>query len=109
MTNTYTWVIEAMDCAPQLYGHTDVVVAVHWRKNATDGTYNATTHGIVGVTYTPHSPFTPYADLTQQKVIGWIEEAIGIEKFSQIIARLDQQIADQVNPPVVTLPLPWVA
>jgi len=45
MANTYTWVIEAMDCVPQEDGQTDVVITVHWRQNATDGTYNATVYG----------------------------------------------------------------
>lgn len=109
MANTYTWVIEQMDCVPQEDGKTDVVMTVHWRQNATDGTYNATVYGTVGLTYTAGSPFTPYADLTQQQVIGWVEEALGPEQCAQITANLAQQLADQVTPPVVTPPLPWVA
>lgn len=107
MANAYTWVIEQMDCVPQEDGQTDVVMTVHWRQNATDGTYNATAYGTVGLTYTPGSPFTPYADLTQQQVIGWVEEALGPEQCAQITASLAQQLADQVTPPVVTPPLPW--
>ena len=109
MANTYIWVIEAMDCVPQEDGQTDVVMTVHWRQNATDGTYNATVYGAVGLTYTAGSPFTPYADLTQQQVIGWAQDALGAEQCAQITSNLDQQIADQVNPPVVTPPLPWAA
>lgn len=109
MANTYSWVIQQMNCVPQEDGHTDVVMTVHWRQNATDGTYNATVYGTVGLTYTAGSPFTPYADLTQQQVIGWVEEALGPEQCAQITANLTQQLADQVTPPVVTPPLPWVA
>lgn len=109
MTNIYTWIIEVMDCVPQEDGQTDVVMTVHWRQNATNGTYSATVYGSVGVTYTPGSPFTPYADLTQQQVIGWVEAALGPEQCAQITANLDAQIANQINPPVVTPPLPWVA
>jgi hypothetical protein len=109
MANTYTWVIEAMDCVPQEDGETDVVITVHWRQNATDGTYNATVYGTVGLTYDPDSPFTQYADLTQNQVIGWVQGALGFDQCAQLAANLDQQIANQVNPPVVTPPLPWVA
>ena len=109
MANTYTWVIEQMNCAAQEDGKTDVVMTVHWRQNATDGTYNATVYGTVGLTYTAGSPFTPYANLTQQQVIGWVQSALGTEQCAQLTANLDQQIADQVNPPVVTPPLPWAA
>lgn len=109
MANTYVWVIEAMDCVPQEDGKTDVVMTVHWRQNATDGTYNATVYGTVGLTYTARSPFTPYANLTQQQVIGWVQDALGAERCAEITANLDAQIANQVNPPVVTPPLPWAA
>lgn len=108
MANTYTWVIEAMDCVPQEDGLTDIVITIHWRQNATDGTYNSTVYGTVGLTYTPGSPFTSYADLTQQQVIGWTQDALGTEQCAEITASLDAQIANQVNPPLVTLPLPWV-
>lgn len=109
MANTYTWVIEQMDCYSQADDETDVVMTVHWRQNAADGTYSATVYGTVGLTYTPDSPFTPYANLTQQQVIGWVEAALGAEQCAQITASLDAQIANQVNPPVVTPPLPWVS
>jgi hypothetical protein len=108
MANTsYTWVIEAMDCKPQEDGQTDVVITVHWRLNGTDGTNTATVYGTVGLIYTPGSPFTPYADLTQDQVIGWVQGALGFDQCAELTTNLDQQIANQVNPPVVTPPLPW--
>lgn len=108
MTNTYTWVIEQINCVPQKDDHTDVVMTVHWRQNATDGTYSATMYGTVGITYAPGSPFTPYADLTKDQVIGWVQDALGTEQCAQMTVNLDQQIANQVNPPIVSPPLPWV-
>jgi len=38
MANTYTWVIDALDCAPSAEGQTNVVNTIHWRVNGTDGT-----------------------------------------------------------------------
>jgi len=109
MSVTNTWIIEQMNCYPQAEGQTDVVFTVHWRVNATDGTYNATSYGTVGVTYEAGSPYTPYADLTQAQVVGWVEAALGPEKVASIEANLATNIANQVNPPVVTPPLPWSA
>ena len=109
MSLTYTWVIEAMDCKPQEDGQTDVVITVHWRQNATDGTYNATVYGTVGLTYTQGSPFTPYADLTQDQVIGWVQDALGDEQVASLEANVAAQLANLANPPVVTPPLPWAA
>jgi len=107
MANAYAWVIEAMDCVPQEDGQTDVVITVHWRQNATDGTYNATVYGTVGLTYTPGSPFTPYADLTQDQVIGWVQDVLGPDQVIALEANVAAQIEAQINPPVVTPPLPW--
>ena len=109
MANVYVWVIEAMNCKPQEDGQTDVVITVHWRQNATDGTYNATVYGTVGLTYTPGSPFTPYADLTQDQVIGWVQDALGQDQVISLEANVAAQIEAQINPPVVTPPLPWAA
>jgi len=109
MSVTNTWVIEQMNCYPQAEGQTDVVFTVHWRVNATDGTYNATSYGTVGITYVAGSPYTPYADLTQPQVIGWVQDAMGPEQVASIEAGLATNIANQVNPPVVTPPLPWAS
>ena len=106
MTNTYAWLVDQMSCYPQSEGQTDVVFTVYWRCNATDGTYTATQYGSVGVTYVEGSPYTPYADLTLDQVLGWVW-AGGVDKDS-VQAALDGSIANQVNPPVVNPPLPWV-
>jgi len=45
------------------------VFNVAWRANATDGIYNSTAYGTVGVTYEAGAPYTHYADLTQDQVI----------------------------------------
>ena len=109
MSVTNTWVIEQMNCYPQAEGQTDVVFTVHWRVNATDGTYFATSYGTVGVTYVAGSPYTPYVQLTQSQVVGWVQDAMGPEQVASIEAGLATNIADQVNPPVVTPPLPWAS
>jgi len=109
MADVYTWVIEAMNCKPQEDGQTDVVITVHWRLNGTDGQYSGTVYSTVGLTYTPGSPFTPYADLTQDQVIGWVQDALGQDQVISLEANVAAQIEAQINPPVVTPPLPWAA
>jgi hypothetical protein len=107
MANTYTWVIAQLDCYPQQDDHTDVVFVVHWRRQATDGTHTVEIYGSQGVTLDPEAPFTPYEDLTFDQVVGWLEEAFGPALLAAQVAALDKQIEDQINPPVVVLPLPW--
>lgn len=105
----YSWIIERLDCYPERDGEPDVVFTVHWRLNAQDGEYGASGYGTVGLTYDPAAPFTPYASLTQAQVVGWVQAALGAEQIAQMEAALAQAIAAQINPPVVSPPLPWSA
>ena len=107
MAITNTWSVVSMDCYPELDGETDVVFTVHWTLNGTDGTYSGSVYGSVGVSIDPDAPFTPYADLTQAQVIGWVQDALGEEQVASYEANVAQQINDQIVPPVVTPPLPW--
>ena len=107
MTTTNTWNVVKMDAYPQEAGETDVVFNVHWTLTGTDGTYTGYVYGTQGVTIDPDAPFTPYDDLTEAQVIGWVQEAMGAEQVAAYEASVAQQIADQINPPVVTPPLPW--
>ena len=105
MTTTTTWTVTAMDCYPQADNETDVVFNVHWTCAGTDGTYNASVYSTCSVPAPTGSAFTPYADLTQEQVLGWIW-ANGVDQAATEAA-VDQQIQNQITPPVVTPPLPW--
>jgi hypothetical protein len=96
-----------MDCYPQAEGETDVVFTVHWTCSGTDGTYSGSVYSTCSVTYTAGSPYTPYADLTEQQVIGWVW-ASGVDQGATEAA-VATQIQNQINPPVVTPALPWAA
>lgn len=101
------WVVSQMDCYPEKEGEADVVFNVHWRCNGVDGNYAGTSYGTQNVPLSSDSPFTPYEDLTQDQVIGWVKDAMGPERVAEIEANVEQQIENQRNPPVVTPPLPW--
>lgn len=109
MPITNTWTVVQMDCYPEYDNHTDVVFTVHWILSGTDGTYNGSVYGSVGVTVDEGATYTPYADLTEAQVIGWVQDALGEEQVAAYEANVAQQIADQADPPVVTPPLPWSA
>jgi hypothetical protein len=106
--NTITWLIEALDCKPQEGDLTDVVITAHWRCNGTDGTFNGTVYGTASMGQ-PSDPFTPFEELTEAQVIGWVQASLGTESVAAAEAAVAQQIANQVNPPVVTPVLPWAA
>ena len=103
----YSWIISQLECYPQHEGHSDVVFTVHWRRQATDGTHFADVYGSQSVTLDPDAPFTPYANLTQADVEGWLESAMGEDRVAEMDAALDKQIEDLINPPVLRMPLPW--
>ncbi len=107
MAITNTWSVVQMDAYPEYEGEPDVVFTVHWTLNGTDGTYAGSVYGSVGVTYEAGTPYTAYADLTQAQVIGWVQDALGAEQVASYEANVAKQIEDQIDPPVVTPPLPW--
>ena len=102
---TILWLIERLLVKPTEGTLTDVVITADWRCNGTDETYSGTCYGSCSF-QPPTGSFTPYEDLTQDQVLGWCYEN-GVDKTG-IEANVTQQIENQVNPPVVTLPLPWV-
>jgi len=109
MANTYSWIISQLECYPEHDNHTDVVFTIHWRRQATDGTHTADIYGSQSVTLDPDSDFTPYANLTEAQVIGWLEAAFGAETLADMDRGLDKQIENLITPPVIRPPLPWVA
>jgi hypothetical protein len=100
------WVVVSMDCYPQVGNISDVVFHVHWSCTGEQDTYSASLYGICPVPTPSEDAFTPYANLTQDQVLGWIW-ANGVDQ--QVIEdQVQQQINNQIMPPVVTYPLPWI-
>jgi hypothetical protein len=102
---TILWLIERLLCKPIEGSNPDVVITADWRCNGTDETYSGTCYGSCSFA-PPSGSFTPYDELTQDQVLQWCYEN-GVDKTA-IEANVTQQIENQINPPVVTLPLPWV-
>ena len=104
ITTSISWDVERMDCYPTYESQTDVVFIVHWRCTAVKDQYTATAYGTVNCTYTAGSPFTPYAQLTEQQVLDWVWENVNKDETE---AALVQNIANKINPLVISPPLPW--
>jgi uncharacterized GH25 family protein len=98
MINT-TWFIVQMDRLTS----DGFVVTVHYNVSATDGDYSASTYGTVGYTEQPDESYTPYEQLTQEQVVGWVQESLGKDTVE---ASLAGQIEAQKNPTQVS-GLPW--
>jgi len=98
MATAYTWTIAQMDRLTS----DGFVVTVHYAINAVDGEYNAYTYGTVSYTQSDGS-YTPYTDLTEAQVVGWVQESLGKDTVE---AGLAAQIEAQKNP-VTASGLPW--
>ena len=131
MTVTYSWKINSLAVSPvPVDGSDDVIVQISASRVATDG--DNTVQDARVITWTPEElsgPFTPFADVTEADVIGWVEAfeaANGIVWLGQTTddegnileqgtaqtslnrtdADLAAQLANAVAAPEAT-PLPW--
>ena len=104
---TITWNISVLDCLPQSAEGADYVVTAHWQCTGVDGDYTGQVYSTTSFPVVSGPSFTPYADLTLDQVLGWVW-ANGVDKAATEAA-VEQQIANQKNPPVVSPPLPWAA
>ena len=107
MTITKTW--EVNTCVRETAdGYVNKVI---YRVNASDGTYKSRATGEVNLA--KPSTLIPYADLTQDQVIGWVKAEVEAQAaaengptVAQIEAALDTQITEQKTPTTAT-GTPW--
>jgi hypothetical protein len=102
---TFTWSFPHFDVAKSEDGLTDVVKTIHWRYDAVDGDYSASSYGTVGVNGPNPTNFILFADLTKVWAIAAVSELIDVAAIS---ANLETQIANAKNPPIVSMNPPFV-
>jgi hypothetical protein len=109
MATTYKWIVSSLDSYPKdAEGLTDVICVIHWRYQAeqveNDKTYFAEVYGTLSVPSPNPADFVPYDQVTYEMVCGWLEA--GLDQVS-LDENLDSQIENQINPKIVSLPLPF--
>jgi len=90
---TFTWAIANLE------RETDdgFVFTAHYTVSAADGTYSSSAYGSIG--FERPENLVPFADLTEEQVIGWVKEALGgDEKVAEIETALQSQINEQRTP-----------
>jgi len=104
-----TWTISTMEHNTADGG----VIVAHWRvteeETVGDDTYSASSYGTASFTYDASSPdFVPYADLTEEMVLGWCwSDEGGVDKDA-VEASLTAKIEEQKNPTTET-GVPWTS
>lgn len=105
---TYNWAVTAL-YTETVATEQDYVVIANYTVIGVDGEYTASLSNIARFNTASVSPFIPYADLTEDIVIGWIQADLGVDGVANLEACIQGQIDSQINPPVVPVntPLPW--
>ena len=102
MTTTYNWAIANLERTTA----DGIVFTVHYTVAANDGTYASSAYGSIGLEQ-PEGDVIPYADLTPELVIGWVQDKLGgDEKVAEIEASLQAQLDEQAAP-TKAAGLPW--
>ena len=94
---TITWTISTLDRNTA----NGFVTTAHWRATAVDGDYSASTYATCS--WADGTVNTPYADLTQATVLGWVWESVDKQATEDALAT---NIALQKNP-VQASGTPW--
>jgi hypothetical protein len=113
MSAVFVWTIQSMTVSTmEIDGHSQVVLTASWQCKGTQSVgegspeyQDAITGGATFPIPAEGGSFTPYADLTQEQVLGWCYAA-GVDQ-SDIETRVQASINTQMNPPVTNPPLPW--
>jgi hypothetical protein len=82
------------------------VFTAHYTVDAKDDAYSAGAYGSIG--FERPENLIPYADLTEDEVIGWVKDALGAEKVEEVEAALQNQLDQQRNP-TQAAGVPWAA
>jgi hypothetical protein len=92
-TTVYSWVIAQLERETA----DGFVFTAHYTVAANDGTYSSSAYGSIG--FERPDNLIPYADLTEEQVVGWVQEALGgDEKVAEIQAALQAQLDEQRHP-----------
>ena len=110
MTITYSWEIISLQTRNQGQ-NADAVVQVFWRRVGVDE--NGNTGEFLGSTpmtseFVPEGTFVPFEQLTQEQVLGWIQEVVTGEYAKHVDSVIAQEINDKANP-IQTVTPPWLA
>ena len=100
MTTAFTWAIANLERNTA----DGKVTTVHYTVNASDDTYSAGAYGSLGF---DGEITTPFSELTESQIVGWVLESLGDEKVTSICEALQAQL-DEQRAPSKAAGVPWV-
>jgi hypothetical protein len=104
----FTWLVTTL-WTETIAGEQNYVVIASYDVTGVDGTYTASLSNTAQFSTMSVSPFIPYDQLTNEIVVGWIQQDLGVNGVDSIEACIQGQIDSQINPPQTpqNTPLPW--
>ena len=84
-----------------LYTQQHEILTVAWLVEITDGINTARKGGETNL------PPAAYEDVTEEQVIEWVKEALGVDTVAAIETDLNNQILYMQADPIKSIPLPW--
>ena len=100
MATTFTWAIANLERQTE----DGYVFTAHYTVSANDDTYSSGAYGSVG--FERPENLVPFADLTEELVVGWVKDHFGTEKVAEIEAALQSQL-DEQHAPSKAAGVPW--
>lgn len=101
MAITYTWRISNLE-RETADGY---VYTAHYTVSASDDVYSAGAYGSIGFER-PEGELIPFAELTEETVIGWVKEKLGEEAVTNVLTALEGQL-DEQRAPSKAAGVPW--
>jgi hypothetical protein len=80
------------------------VIVAHYTVSAKNDTYSAGAYGSLGF---DGEITTPFSELTEQQIVGWVKDSLGEEKVIEVEAALQTQLDEQAAP-TKAAGVPWV-
>jgi hypothetical protein len=96
----YTWAIANLERNTS----DGKVIVAHYTVSAKNDTYSAGAYGSLGF---DGEIETPFSELTEQQIVGWVTDSLGEEKVIEIETALQNQL-DEQRTPTKAAGLPWV-
>lgn len=108
----YTWTVTnlyTIDTDTETDYVVDAIYEIVGTEESGGETYTASLSNTASFEVVQGESFTPYADLTDAMVVGWIQAELGADGVSNLEASVGGMIDSQITPPVSpeNTPLPW--
>lgn len=110
MAITYTWIVDNVTATAEPYeGNSNVVRTVEWYVQGRDAENNVRNHYGTTELALPISgnSFTPYSDLTEARILGWVKADLGTDGVAAAEADVADQLSKADEPDVYIPSLPW--